>query len=311
MIDPLFLGVDGGGTSTTAWLADRHGEILGRGVGGPSNVKAVGESAALAALDGSIRLAFASAGLEVGRVAVACLGLAGFDRPEDKTLLQTWAVGSSRWGRLILVNDGDLVIAAGTPEGWGAGLIAGTGSIAVGRDRDGRTSRAGGWGPLIGDEGSGYAVTLAALRLVARRADGRDPSANPALTRAVCSALGIESTAGLIAAVYRGGVDRARLAALAPVVVASAEDDPSIFTEILRPAGMELALMVDAVARSLNLRRGILPLALAGGFLLRCPYVANVMVDRLSALGYDVSARPVADPVEGALALARRGFDDP
>ena len=66
---------------------------------------------------------------------------------------------------LCSVNDGDLVVAAGTPEGWGVGLIAGTGSIAVGRAPDGRTARAGGWGHLIGDEGSAYGVVLDALRL--------------------------------------------------------------------------------------------------------------------------------------------------
>ena len=67
-----------------------------------------------------------------------------------------------------------MVIAAGTTEGWGVGVIAGTGSIAVGRTKDGQTARAGGWGHLIGDEGSAYSVVLDALRLVARRADGRD-----------------------------------------------------------------------------------------------------------------------------------------
>ena len=94
------------------------------------------------------------------------------------------------WARSVLmVNDGDLVIAAGTPEGWGIGVIAGTGSIAVGRTKDGRTARAGGWGHLIGDEGSAYRIVLDALRLVARRADGRDPrpSGHDPLTERICA----------------------------------------------------------------------------------------------------------------------------
>jgi N-acetylglucosamine kinase-like BadF-type ATPase len=80
MSPSLILGVDGGGTSTTAWLADCDGKVLGRGVAGPSNIKAIGESAARDGLDNSIRLAFADAGLETGPVAAVCLGLAGFDR---------------------------------------------------------------------------------------------------------------------------------------------------------------------------------------------------------------------------------------
>lgn len=305
----LFLGVDGGGTSTTAWLADAEGRVVGRGVGGPSNGKAIGPEAAKEGLDRSIRSAFEEAGLDPEPVAVACLGLAGYDRPEDKRWLETWAAGSPWHGRLVLVNDGDLVVAAGTPEGWGVGLIAGTGSIAVGIDREGRTARAGGWGYLIGDEGSAYAVALAGLRKVARIADGRDGSESPALIWRLCEGLGIGSTSELVSAVYRQGVDRARLAALAPCVVASADDDPSIFDEILAPAGMELALMVAAVARNLGFREGALPLAMAGSFLLNCRPVARLVLEKLDDLGYEVTASTVPDPVEGALLLARRSWN--
>jgi N-acetylglucosamine kinase-like BadF-type ATPase len=311
MRHPLFLGVDGGGTSTTAWVADGEGRPLGEGVGGPSNIKAIGAEAARASLDHSIQSAFANAGLDVQPVEVACLGLAGFDRPGDKAWLESWASVSPWNGRLLLVNDGDLVVAAGTPDGWGVGLIAGTGSIAVGRDREGRAARAGGWGYIFGDEGSAYSVALAGLRKVARLADGRDASGPSALTRRLCEALGIESSSELVSAVYREGVDRARLALLAPSVVAASEEDPSIFPEILRPAGMDLAVMVAAVARALDIGRGPLPLAMAGSFLLNCDDVAHVVLDQLSALGYEVEASSVADPVVGALVLARRGWTRP
>src|SRR4051794_23020969 len=172
---PAMLGVDGGGTSTVAWLAADGGRGLGVGRAGPSNAKAVGLEASRGALGQTIALAFADAGIAPATVAAACLGLAGFDRPDDRRLLTGWAE-EARWAdRLVLVKDGDLVLAAGSPEGWGLAVTAGTGSISVGRTAAGQTARAGGWGPLIGDEGSAYAVTLAALRLVARRADGREP----------------------------------------------------------------------------------------------------------------------------------------
>ena len=308
----LLLGVDGGGTSTTAWLADSEGRVLGRGSAGPSNIKAVGADAARSSLDGSIRLAFADSGLEPGPVEVSCLGLAGFDRLEDKRWLENWASGTN-WGRrLVLVNDGDLVVAAGTPEGWGVGVISGTGSIAVGRTRDGRSARSGGWGYLLGDEGSAYAVVLAALRLVARRADGRQPpdlDRPGSLTFRICEALGIDSPSELVSAIYREGFDRSRIAALAPAVVSAADDDPSISTLILEPAGRDLAEMVAAVARQLQMESGRLPLAMAGSFLLNCAEVSKVLIARLIELGHDVNHSPVPEPARGALVIARRALN--
>jgi len=262
MSEAAVLGVDGGGTSTVAWLADGDGRVIGRGKAGPSNIKAVGATSARGALDGSIRAAFADAGREPGPVAATCLGLAGFDRPDDKRWLEGWAADSPWSGRLVLVNDGDLVVAAGTPEGWGVGLIAGTGSIAVGRGRDGRTSRAGGWGHLFGDEGSGYSVVIAGLRRVARFADGRAgrrPDGRDPLSARLCEALGIVDVSELVSAVYREGVDRARIAGLAPAVLAASAEDPTIFAEILEPAAVDLSRMVSAVGRGIGVATGPRP----------------------------------------------------
>jgi N-acetylglucosamine kinase-like BadF-type ATPase len=302
------LGVDGGGTSTEAWLAERHGQVLGRGTAGPSNAKAVGPVAARAALDAAIRAAFEAARLTPSPADALCLGLAGFDRPDDRWVLAGWA-DEARWARhLVIVNDGDLVIAAGTPEGWGVGVIAGTGSIAVGRAPDGRTARAGGWGHLIGDEGSAYGVVLDALRLLARRADGRDPQPpnRDALAQRMCAGLGVVDVAQIVTAIYAPDFDRARMASLAPHVLAASREDPELCRRLLIPAGKSLAETVAAVARSLGWTRGPLPLAAAGGFLLSASIVRQEMVDRLVERGYEVDLTPVTDPVRGALILAEK-----
>ena len=176
MLGTRLLAVDGGGASTEAWLTDSDGQVVGRGEAGPSNAKAVGLEVARANLHRAISEAFSSAGSIQEPADLACFGLAGFDRPDDEDVINGWSE-CTRWTRkVILVNDGDMVLAAGTPEGYGVGLIAATGSIAVGRTRSGATARAGGWGHLMGDEGSGYAVALAGLRRVARLADGRESS---------------------------------------------------------------------------------------------------------------------------------------
>ena len=307
----LVLGVDGGGTSTVAWLAGLDGQVLGRAKSGPSNAKAVGVEAAEHALDAAILGAFQDAKLELTPAEVACLGVAGFDRPDDRALLAGWSASAGWAKRLVQVNDGDLVVAAGTPEGWGAGVIAGTGSIAVGRDRDGRKARAGGWGHLIGDEGSAYAVALAALNLVARRADGRErPAADNALARTLCQALGVATPSAIVSALYAPGFDRTKIAGLAPVVLESAEVDPEITPRILEPAGAALAEQVLAVCQSLDWPPGPLPLALAGSFLLGATAVSTALIGRLRAAGYDPAPAPVPDPVRGAVAIALRSLAD-
>jgi len=308
--ETLFLGVDGGGTSTVALLGLADGRVIGTGTAGPSNAKAVGTSAARTALEEAIAGAFAEAGMWPRSVAIACLGVAGFDRPEDKQLLGEWSE-AGRWAdRLILVNDGDLVVAAGTPEGWGVGVIAGTGSIAVARAADGRKARAGGWGAIMGDEGSAYNVVVAALRLIARRLDHREEAPmNPdPLTEAICQGLGIKGPGGLISAVYAPGIDRTVLAGLAPMIVEAAERDPSINDILLRPAGRDLAEIAAAAARALGWTSGPLPLGLAGGFLLSTPVVVEAMLADLKARGYEPQPTLVEEPARGALTLARRDF---
>lgn len=313
---PLVLGVDGGGTSTVAWLANLDGQVIGTGKAGPSNAKAVGNRAALSALEHAVHSAFHSAGRPAVAIEAACLGLAGFDRPEDKQLLREWAEpsGGGRFRELVLVNDGDLVIAAGTPEGWGVGVIAGTGSIAVARTADGRYARGGGWGHLIGDEGSGYAVALEALRLVARRHDGR--SSGPAsgrdpLTIRLCGALGIPGPQALVSTLYSGAYDRARIASLAREVVAAANEETELARLLLAPAGRELGLAACSAAKAVGWTGGPLPVALAGSFLLAAEPVRDALLDELSHQGYEPSVGLVDDPVAGALTLARRAVRTP
>jgi N-acetylglucosamine kinase-like BadF-type ATPase len=311
---PALLGIDGGGTATAAWLADADGRVLGRGRAGPSNAKAVGADAARQALGHAVALAFEDAGTPPRPLPVACLGLAGFDRPIDRSILGDW-VAAERWAeQVVLVNDGDLVLAAGTPEGFGLAVIGGTGSIAVGRNRDGRTARAGGWGPLLGDEGSAYALVLDALRLVARRADGREcrgaAAGDDPLSVTMCTALGVPAPGDIVSAVYAPGFDRARIAALAPTVLEATRLDPALVAILLEPAGKELAEILLAVARALEWPAGKVPVALAGSFLLAAEEVSRALLDGLRRSGYEPEATAVPEPVQGALILAGRALHE-
>ena len=107
------------------------------------------------------------------RISAACFGLAGIDSPEDEAQVARWVREQAITATFTVVNDSELILAGGTPEGWGVALVAGTGSVCLGRTREGRTVRVGGWGPILGDEGSGYQIAVSALRRVTQTADGR------------------------------------------------------------------------------------------------------------------------------------------
>lgn len=302
----LILGIDGGGTSTVALLAqvdESGGEwtILGRGAAGPSNRHAVGSARALRALNEAVSAAFAAAKRPRATVAAACLGLAGADRAEDRAALNAWANEVRLAARVEITNDAALLLAAGTPDGWGVALIAGTGSIAFGRGPDGRTARVGGWGYLLGDEGSGYALTTAALQAVVRAADGRGEATR--LTECFLEQWDLKEPQDLILTIYDGNLDRAALAALAPLVLETAEAKDAVAEQLVTTAAGQLANMASLVARRLGFDRANWPLALAGGVLLGSASYRDRMVRALSAGATPVTL--VAEPAAGALRLAR------
>jgi len=306
----LVLGVDGGGTSTTAWLAlADSGEVIGRGEGGPSNPKSVGKESARLALEQARNHAFAQAGLVAHAIGSVCLGLAGMDREADKaevaSWIEPWAVNRS------IVNDAELVIAAANPLGWGIALIAGTGSICVGKSADGRFTRSGGWGHLIGDEGSAYGIAIEAMRRVVRVDDGRvQATTGDSLLRShLNDSLHTMNSEGWVSLLYEGAFDRAFIASLATAVSQAAESGSLTAVEVLNWGAGELALAVTAVYRALGWNSGSgtpVPLGLAGGFILNSSRYRNAVLEQLHAEGMLVRPALISDPAAGAVELARR-----
>src|ERR1035441_351587 len=153
----LYLGVDGGQSGTTAVIGDDGGRILGTGHAGPCNHAAEGEGRAKLerAVTGSVGAACAQAGLDAAavRFEAACFGMSG--GPDDKREI---LAATLRVERLVVTNDAVISLAGATTTGQGIVTIAGTGSIAFGRNPAGRTARAGGWGYIFGDEGGGVGM---------------------------------------------------------------------------------------------------------------------------------------------------------
>lgn len=318
----LIIGIDGGGTRTRARLANTRSETLGNGRGGPANPNAHGLPAAQNEILTAIQLAFDDAQIERQRVAAACLGIGGVDRAEERALFIAWARAMIA-ERVAVVNDGEIVLAAGTPNNWGIALVAGTGSIAWGKSRvadppadsagpggatpsgDGRMARAGGWGYLIGDEGSGFDLAREALRAATRAADGRGDDTR--LLRAILDYWGLREAPELIPRLYRSEFKPADLAQLASVVVRVAAEGDPIAQKLIDGAGTALADAVVAVAHALGIEEEAIPLALSGGLLLGAESVRERLLTELKSHGCILaSVTLVHEPVVGAVRIAQK-----
>lgn len=297
------IGIDGGGTNTRARLANWRGEILGAGEAGTSNPMHHGVAAAQAELVLAIERAFGAAGRSRERVAALCMGLGGAGRAREQQELKAWAQVELA-ERIEVVSDGQIVLAAGTPDNWGAAVIAGTGSFVYGRNRAGETARAGGWGYLIGDEGSGFDLARAGLRAATQAADGRAQATS--LLAAILEFWKLDVPADLVTMVYRSGLTHAEIAKLAPLVLEQAERGDAVALELVQDAADNLARGVKAVSRALKFGRETFPLALTGGLLLGAEFYRNKLLDALR-LNECVCApvELVREPVLGAVRLAK------
>ena len=306
MTEPLVLGIDGGGTSTVALLASATtGELLGRGEGGPSNIQGVGVDAAIGALDGAIDRAFASANRARTKVAAACLGLAGIDRQEGLDIIHRWATQVNLAEEVLVANDATLLLAAGTPDGWGLAVIAGTGSIAFVKTPTGELGRCGGWGYLMGDEGSAYRIAVQGLRAACRAFDGI--GSPTILTEQFVEAMKLEGVPDLIPAVYRGAWNRAAIAGLAPLVLAASEEGDVVAAAIVHEEATELARTAAGAVKVNGLPTVGLPIALAGGVLTLNAAFRTLFLEALAGCGIVPGAvELVTEPALGAVVLARR-----
>jgi N-acetylglucosamine kinase-like BadF-type ATPase len=304
----LVLGIDGGGSKTDAWLAFlggcSGGVALGRGRAGPGNPRAVGFEAAEANILTAIEAAFHSAGLPRAAVAAACFGLAGAGREEEQQRIIEWAKRQGIAPMLRVTGDAEPVLAAASPDNCGIALICGTGSFAWGRNAAGETARCGGWGYLVGDEGSGYAIARAGLLAAFRAADGRGPETS--LLPAFLTHFRADSAGELVPHLYAAEMTRQRLAGLATIVFAAAQEDEVARKLLVQSAG-DLAELVAALAGRLGFIESGFPLALAGGVALHQPLLGDLLAASLADRGCRPSSVVLVEsPVSGAVALARQ-----
>lgn len=244
-----FLGVDGGQSSTVAVVGDQTGAVLGVGQAGPCNHVAKPEARErfLGAIGGAVRAALQAAGCDSAAGAAfeaACLGFSG--GTHDKDALTREAIRAEHY---LVVNDAHIALTGATGGQPGVIAIAGTGSIAYGKNAFGKIARAGGWGYAFGDEGSAYDIVRQALRAILRFEEGWGPAT--ALREALLHATGAFSANHLLHSFYTPDYPRRRIASFAPLVDQAARDGDSVAHEILTAGAQSLAAYVAAVRRQL------------------------------------------------------------
>jgi glucosamine kinase len=297
----IFLGIDGGGSKTSCLVGDEV-SVLGAGTSAGSNVVRVGERQARESLGAAIRQACAAANVTPARIERTCVGIAGGARPEIAAVVGR-LLAEFVSGEIEVV--GDMVIAMEAAFGGGPGVvvIAGTGSIAYGRNSKGEIARAGGWGFAISDEGSGHWIGRSAVAACMRAYDKGEQVG--LLLDGIMKSWGVTTRERLVVAA--NAAPSPDFAALVPAVLSAADAGDATAHGVLTKAGVELSALATIVIGRLFANAGTVPVAVSGGVFCNCAPVRKVFYDRLRAEYPQVLPNTaIINPAQGALDLARK-----
>jgi len=294
------LGIDAGGTKTVCLLSDGRGKIVAEGRGGGANLHTSGELQVEKVLHEVMEAAIGDR--EITPAAV-CLGIAGVDRDDEARTVRAIMRRIGYKSRIVVVNDALIALVAGAGNEPGIVIIAGTGSIVYGRNARFEAARAGGWGHIIGDEGSGYWIGREALAAIMRAADGRGPETR--LTEDVLAHFNINDVSRLPRIVYDRELPRMSVAALGPIVQQARELGDAVALNILERAADELVLAARSVATRLEMRGDEFSFVLAGGVFRVVPWLAYEVTRRLVEVAPRSQVRLLEqEPAAGAVCLA-------
>jgi glucosamine kinase len=295
----IYLGIDGGGSKTVCVLGNEKATVSS-GVSGPSNVVRVGEQRARQSIAEAVDRACYAASVNPSQVEWTCMGAAGGARPETAEIVRR-ILREIVGGEIEVVGDMVIALEAALGSGPGVVVISGTGSIAYGRNANGQTARAGGWGYAISDEGSGHWIGRTAVSTIMLNCDaGREP----ALLAHFLRAWRLQTREQLI---MTANSPKADFAGLVPAIVAAAQSADPIAHSILMRAGVKLATLAKAVITQLFPDGESPQVAMAGGVFGNAGVVRQVFYNNLRAAFPNVRLNQrVVHPVEGAFALARK-----
>jgi glucosamine kinase len=295
----IFLGIDGGGSKTTCAIGDET-SLLASATAGGSNVIRSGEAQARTNLHHVITQTCTMANLNPGQITRVCVGTAGAGRPQVAEAVHR-IVAEIIPGEIKVVGDTVITLHAAFDRGEGVVVIAGTGSVAYGRNRQGQTARAGGWGYAISDEGSGHWIGRTAISAALRAHDEGESSRTFHL---VCKAWALDGIDDLVRAA--NAVPPPDFAGLVPAILEGADSGDALARTVLTQAGSELATLAKLVISRIFADRPAVPVAMSGGIFRNSALVRQVFYNSLRSEYPDARIESaVIEPVKGALALAR------
>jgi N-acetylglucosamine kinase-like BadF-type ATPase len=303
MPERIVVGVDAGGSRTVA-IAAVGEATLEPFMAGPGNPLSGGVERAAVAIASAVAGALGS-----NKADAVFVGAAGAWNDAVAAALRDALAARLAPARIDVTNDTAIALRAVVPDGDGMLLVAGTGSIAYAEIGEKRF-RSGGLGHTIGDEGSGYAIGAAALRLLGKAFDGRalrDP-----MLDAVAAKLGVLDAQELVAAVADGASGPASVASVASIVIEHADAGDRSATKIVQAAALDLFELVRALVRTSGSGGRELPLVFAGGLLRENSMLTYLLETRIANEFPHVHVRKGGpEPHEGALAAARRLAERP
>lgn len=306
--DRYVVGIDGGGTKTHVLLSALDGEVLCDVRGGPSNITVMGIARAARMLIDLVKECCAKANATPETLQSVVMGLAGAGRAADRAeLIDTiFSIGSREdfpLRNVTIETDAKIALEAAFAGGPGIVVIAGTGSIALYRTEDKQIVRAGGWGKILGDEGSAYAISRAALNRVMRVQDGRSERTD--LTKKVLDYFHLGSVEELLQKIYYQDAD---ITSFAPKVVEAVAEHDHIAYRIISDQANELVELVRVLAMRIPPKKR-LPVALMGGLIeIDNPYSKLVRERIVGSLPQLVVQKPKFPTAYGAIILALNAF---
>jgi len=294
------LGIDVGGTKTVCLLANEEGTLIARARDAGANLQGAGELALEKVLHSVMEATLAGQNVMPSAI---CLGIAGVDRAADRDVVHAIMDRIGYRATILIVNDALIALQAGIGDAPGIVVVSGTGSIAYGRNARGEAARAGGWGHVLGDEGSGYWIGRLALRAVVRHADGRGRETT--LTPRLLGHFGLTRASELIQRVYHEPLAPSAIGALAQYVQQAREDGDAAAASILDQAAEELISAAAAVMKRLKMKDENFSFVLAGGMFHALPWLCNRLTMVLPSLAaHSRTIRLEDDPAVGAVQLA-------
>lgn len=299
----LFLGVDGGGTKTHIALMNAAGIVTCEGFAGPANPLRVGVETAVGNIVKALNEACDNGGESRGDIIAATLGLAGVRRADLRQRVRDSFIKQVDVKRTDVITDAEIALYGTTLGKPGLVVIAGTGSICLGKNAAGKIAISGGWGPLAGDEGGGVGIAQKALHSVAKASDGR--GAPTELSSRASEYFRASGPENLIVAIYSPQVDNSRIAGFARLVVEAALDGDEIAVEILEDAGHELGLAACAVIEKLKLANAKVPIGCVGSVFNAGKILTDPMLKTIHACAEKAFlTKPAMPPAHAAALMA-------